>query len=225
MDRKLAIIAGLTVLLLQLSVTAYAGLVKVDNMLPGSTASLEVKDKDGGILFKGDMVDVNRDGKVEFGLEKQAQIKDIVIWKINSDQQHVHYDGKVSSLPLPSLEPFALPTFGALSPSIPLFATVDIEAFLAGGNPFSVGQTITITNGLTPLSSAFSFKDFSSVPFPSPGPFDLSVIPTLPPFTGTARVSSFDSFDPIPEPSTWLLFGSGTAVVLWRRRQVRAYPF
>jgi hypothetical protein len=218
MKPQLFLIGGLALLFLQVAPTAYPGLIKVDNMQQGSTASLEVKDKDGGIIFKGDMVDINQDGKVEFGVQNQGQIKDILVWKKNSDLQQVHYDGKLSSLPLPSLEPFALPTFGAVNPSVALFTTVDVEAFLNAPNPFIAGQTIAITNGITPLSSALSFKDFSGVPFPTPGPFDLSIIPGLPNFTGTARVStSFDTFEPIPEPSTWLLLGSGVAGVIWWR--------
>lgn len=207
-------------LTLLIAIPAFGGTVKVTGMLAGSTATLELKDADGATLLKQDMADANGDGMVEFGFIGQDKVKDVLVWKTNTDSVRIHYDAKITLGSLPGLEPFFLPTFAALDPSIDLFTIIDVNALLASVNPFTPGEIIPITNGSTPLSSAVTFKDATGFDFPStPDPFDLALIATFPDFTGDARVDSPDQF--VPEPSTMTIFsiaGLSLALATKRRR-------
>ena len=102
---------------------------------------------------------------------------------------------------LPSLEPFEIPNFRLPNPGT-LTSTIDLNAFLAAGNPFTVGQTFSVINGTTPLTDAIVFTDeFGN------------------PFTGIATVDPFYRVDPIPEPTAILLLGTGLAGVAVKMRK------
>jgi hypothetical protein len=106
----------------------------------------------------------------------------------------------------------ALPTFAVTDTSLNVVALVDVPDLVAGGNPFTLGETLTVVNGATSLSSAILFLDDSSL---SPG-IDLStlnaladpgVLSGLPLYTGSVVVDFPVGI--VPEPATWALMLMG----------------
>jgi len=161
---------------------------------------------DGKIDDKDDTTskfDENNDGKVEFGLGSLDEEKKIGIVRVIkiSDGGTVDGEGKLNENgnTLASLEPFEFPSFSA---SIVLVTVLDAVAFLQTTNPFTVDQLLNVMNGTIAESSAVIFKDGSSIP--DLANFSSDLIASLPNYTGEAKVTSFDSVEPVPEPATWL---------------------
>jgi PEP-CTERM motif len=129
-----------------------------------------------------------------------------------------------------ALDAFAghqLPTFAVTDTSLNVVAVVDVSDLVAGGTPFTPGETLTVVNGATPASSAILFLDDASL---SPG-IDLStlnaladpaVLDGLPLYTGTVVVDFPIAI--VPEPATWamMLVGFAGLGALLRRRRIAA---
>ncbi len=121
-----------------------------------------------------------------------------------------------TGMTLASLEPFVIPTFA--EHGVPLVAVVDIAALLKQGDPFTTGETITVSDGATLATSSIIFKDGSTLG-PAPDLTD-ALIASLPSYSGSADVYGFDSIAAVPEPATWamLTFGfAGLGLVVRRR--------
>lgn len=99
---------------------------------------------------------------------------------------------------LPGLEPFTVATFlpmpVALPPADPT-VEVDLNALLASGLTFNIGDTFNVNNGAV-----------SGVPQV-----------TIPGFTGNAIVAEYDTFAVLPEPTSMAAIGS--MMLLARRRR------
>jgi len=197
---RVIIIASITLLT---PVLAFAGELKVRDVLPGSTVNITIIFNDG-TQMKDDGRDGDMNKEVIFGIPNQDKVKQVLVTKITSDRKEITYEVKikVGEITLASLEPFDVPTFAAIDPDIPLFTSIDLTAFLAQANPFTTGQVFSVTQGFTPFSSAIFFTDAANNPF-----------------TGTVEVHPLDSFQPVPEPATLILLGTGIAGVTMKMRK------
>jgi len=161
--------------------------------------------------------DINKDGKVEIGLGSlEAEKKIGSVWVLKyGDGKQIYYELKLddSGKTLASLEPFVFPTFTSATP---LVASIDIVALLATDNPFTVGQSFTVTNGVFADSLAVIFKDGSSlVDFPE---FSRDLVTSLPDYTGLVNVYSTDKVVPVPLPDTFWLLSTGLICLFGVRR-------
>ncbi len=104
--------------------------------------------------------------------------------------------------------------YPAFSAPTTVVAVVDVAGYNSGPNPLTLGEMLTVTDGTIPETTTVTFKDGSSL---SPDPTTIlttSIIDSLPSYTGTVTVDSFDTFTAVPEPSGLLLLGVGIASVL-----------
>jgi hypothetical protein len=150
------------------------------------------------------------DGIVTFFLDPQTNIVSLESTRTLANGRKAHTEIHAdSSIPLSSLEPFEIPNFSVPGSTIDLTYTIELNAFLAAGNPFTVGQTFSVINGVTSLTDAIVFTDqFGNL------------------FNGSATVEPFDQFGTVPEPTTILLFGTGLAgltVKMRKRFQTRKH--
>ena len=88
-------------------------------------------------------------------------------------------------------EPFQTDTFLPVGADIPVVASINVQPYLAAGNPFASCGSFAVTNGTTPLSANIVFKDGSSL---SPNLetraiqlLDPAVLNSLPNVTGYLR--------------------------------------
>jgi len=151
-------------------------------------------------------------------LEFEKKIGTVWICKaIGSERTYrdLKLDGEGNSLG--SLEPFQFPSFVA---NIPIVVSIDMVAFLQAGNPFVVGQVLDVVDGAINGSPAIIVKDGSSLP--DVPDFSRDLVASLPNFTGTVTVDSFDAAA-VPEPSSFGTAGTAVLAALglwtWRRRR------
>lgn len=210
---------------------AIAGLVRV-HCDPGTSVGIAWTDDEKGIQGAG-ASDTNGDGVVEFGIPRQDHVKYGVSISKVSDGRVISYrlDLNVGGVTVASLEPFATPTFGAVATESALVAVIDIAGFLQEGNPFTVGQVLTVTNGAIPQTDKITFKDVTGVTFSPEDLLNPSFLSGLPNFSGQAAVKPFDTYTEhgVPTVSEWglivltlLLLTAGTILVARRRRPVAA---
>jgi hypothetical protein len=105
-----------------------------------------------------------------------------------------------------------LPLFGATDSALSVLAIIDVSALFAAGNPFTLGETLTVVNGSSALSNAVQFLDAATLGSVIDATAvtaiaDPAVLAGLPLFTGTVVVD-FPA-DVVPEPSTLLLLSVG----------------
>ncbi len=202
---RLSMVLSIPLLVGTLSRTAHAGFLKVTDAEPGTTATIQVFTDDVPSTMTGI---ITKDGNFTFGLGSLAEeekIKEVRVTKTPKGQQFPQTGG-VTITPgkttLASLEPFSFPGFAA---DVSLVASIDIIAFLSHANPFTLGQSLDVTNGTIPQTASIVFAENSN------------------PFTGTVTVSSFDGFS-VPEPGSLTLLGIGTLglIVFWRHRTLTA---
>lgn len=142
------------------------------------------------------------DGFVTITVPNQEKVLHIFIDKVNQDGRRDRAKYVFPNSPLPALEPFRVPEFAALDPGIVLTSDINVNAFLATANPFTVGQTFSVVHGMSTLSDAIIFTDeFGN------------------PFNGIVIVEPFVEFVPVPEPTTLVLFATGLAGVAIKMRK------
>ena len=166
---------------------------------PLSDVTVEVVFFDGSTFTFGSL---GIGGQVEVTIPRQEDVTESIL-----DITHPNGDRFISELiitipnSLPSLEPFEIPNFNVPNSGIILTSTIDANAFLAAGNPFTVGQTFSVINGISPFTDAIVFRD---------------QVGNL--FSGTVTVDSFYTVEPVPEPATMFLLGAGLAGVAIKTR-------
>jgi hypothetical protein len=195
------------------STALYAGLLKV-KCDPGTKVDILIFTSTGSVI-KDSATDKNNDGEIEFGIPVQNTVKEVKVIKI-SDGRLISYRIKINAggTTLVSLEPFSVPGFEALNISDKILACIDIAAFLSQGNPFTLNQVFTITNGAAPQTTAIAFKDVSAYPDSTLIQLlDSAFISNLANYTGNAKVLEVDNFllpaNQIPTLSEWglIIFG------------------
>ena len=218
---------GLTVALgLQIGVphSAYAGKVTLD-VSPGTTASIAWGQfaEQGGDGASRTGTDPGNTGKITIvvadgSLAEEKKLGTVwVTKKINGEPQHYEIKLDASGNTLASLEPFDIPSFVAVTS---LFVSINMVDLLSNSNPFTIGQSVSVTNGIIAESSAIVFKDASSLL--TNVLFSRDLVDSLPNFTGTASVFSFDRAAPVPEPSTLPLVGLSVLAILGCRRKTKS---
>ena len=194
---------------------AQAGLITVTVDI-GSEASITFFNPTDNRNVTVSRRDVNRDGKITFGLgtlEREKKIDTVYVCK-ESDGEKTYGELKLDANgnTLASLEPFNFPSFTGQTT---LVASIDMAAFLAGGNPFTIGQVLTVNDGIGE-SSTIIFKDGSSLP-DNPD-WSRALVASLPNFTGSVTVFSFDHAAATPEQSsTLILLGMGVLGLVMAR--------
>jgi hypothetical protein len=204
---------------------SFAGLVRV-TCDAGTT--VHIAWHEGDVQHSENAADANGDGIVEFAIPNQDEVEFVTIGKMSDGRFIIyHIDLNAGGVTLASLEPFETPSFGAVALESDLVAIIDMAGFLDEGNPFTVGQTLIVTDGTIPETTTITFKDLTDVSYEFPDLVDPVFLDNLPNFTGDAEVKPFDSFEshPIPTVSEWglvvmtlLLLAAGTVVWGWRRR-------
>jgi hypothetical protein len=198
-----------------------AGLLKVEDASP--SASVKIKYKNVGGDTATQQKTPNQNGLAQFSLGSLDDEKKIAtVWVTKTPLgggDPITYEIRLdpSGRTLASLEPFDVPTFTSASTS--LVSVIDIETLLSQGNLFNVGQTLNITGGMIPQTSAITFKDGASLG--SDPDLTSSLIDSLPNYSGSATVLGFDQFL-VPEPSTLVLLGIGVLGPLLGARLKRA---
>ncbi|HEX2268173.1 MAG TPA: PEP-CTERM sorting domain-containing protein [Pyrinomonadaceae bacterium] len=200
--RVLTTTVCLVVFVICTSVSAYAGTFIIE-VPRDSNVTLTVFFSDG---TRRDFAVLGTRGPVRFDVPNQENVNRWLLQIVALDGPAFASLGNLT-VPnsLPALEPFAIPTFSAANPEIVLASNVDVNAFVAAANPFSVGQTFSVVNGMTSLTSAIVFNDQRGNPF-----------------TGTVTVEPFYRVEPIPEPATMLLLGTGIAGMIIKIRKRRS---
>ncbi len=201
--------------------------------LPARAGTLIINaDPNSKVLVYGDtdgdgtrnfLISQNTDNRgklvVELGsLDREKMIGTVWICKaIGSERTYRELKLDAEANSLGSLEPFQFPSFVA---SIPIVVSIDMVAFLQAGNPFVVGQVLDVFNGAVAGSPAIIVKDASSLP--DDPDFSRDLVASLPNFTGTVTVDSFDAAA-VPEPSSFETAGTVLLAALglwtWRRRR------
>jgi hypothetical protein len=110
-----------------------------------------------------------------------------------------------------------LPLFGGTDSALSVLAIIDVPALFAAGNPFTLGETVTVVNGSSALSNAVQFLDAATLGSVIDATAvtaiaDPAVLAGLPPLTGTAVVD-FPAHV-VPEPSTLLLLSVAIAGII-----------
>ncbi len=115
-------------------------------------------------------------------------------------------------MPLSALEPSLIPTFARLDQAVPVVAQIALKQLIDDGgaqNLFSVGDVLSVVNGAIGRTSSIVFRDGTSM---SADPFlrtaqllDLSLLNSLPRYTGDVFVGTLDRLDPLTEPATLML--------------------
>jgi hypothetical protein len=196
---------------------ALAGTINISGADPGSVVGIGVKYNNGGKLVTGETADAN--GNVSFFIPDQDNIKiDVICADVQGETRYVENSFAAA---VTTLEPFSIPSFLGIGAGSTLVAVVDIVAFLAAGNPFTLNQTIDISNGMTPLTSAIVFRSGSGLPAGSEidSLLEESIVASLPLFNGSAVVGPADVHAAaVPEPSyAWVALV--IAAVLAKRKQ------
>jgi hypothetical protein len=199
-----------------------AGFLRVAGADPGTEVSVQpydAKDKRVGPKLTGK---ANAKGEVDFGLgtiKMEEMINTVwIIKSVGGKSEAGEIKITPGTLNLASLEPFQTPSFAA---STSVVAVVDVVSLLSQPNPFTLGESLTVTNGTISQTTAVTFKEDSNL---SLGDIlTPSQVASLPSFTGSVTVDSFDQFTrPVPEPASLTLLSLGTLGLLgyaWRRRK------
>ncbi|MGD9765219.1 MAG: hypothetical protein AB7V27_16065 [Candidatus Binatia bacterium] len=186
---------------------------KVDK---GSTASVAVTTASGTTTTT--VTDTNGDGNVTVTIANQGNVCKTVACKVvNGDQVCVTHTYQCVIAPLPTIEPFDLPTFGPLNPpDRRLITVIEVNAFLAEGVSFAEGQTVGVVNGAVTETPTIMFKDGTGVVSGDLAQAarelsDPAFVAALPDFTGTVLVLAPDEFRFVrPAP----VFDAVTLIVL-----------
>jgi hypothetical protein len=205
---------------------AGAGIVEITGMKKGSQAAVNTYDQNNKLLSSTTINDTNNDGKVAVEVPQQDKTRRIVTIKLDVNSKRVVENGRLKTTTMLPLEPFQLPSFLPIDPALALQATFDVNAFLAQPVAFTPGQIIPVSNGVIAQTPFITFQDPSGLTLPPVEPFDVTMLDTLPGYTGNVLVGSPTLFAPIPEPSTFALLGAGLLglmlAVRWRDGIVNA---
>jgi len=221
--------------------TTIAGNVVVQNADLNSTVRVFAEDANGDTIDTQAATVKDATKPVEFGLSPEVQKKTTSVFVCKDNQGRriwfrLRFTTGMTTLAL--AEPFQVPTFADAASAAALVADVNVSALSSVtpfvGAPFTVGQSVPVTNGSIPQTSAITFKNGSSLGSP-PGDLnqlrDPNAFAALPNFSGTAQVVSYDDFlmpGGIPTLSEWglltlvvLMLLSGVYLVVRRRHAVR----
>ena len=113
---------------------------------------------------------------------------------------------------------FELPLFGGTNPALSVLAVVDVPALFASGDPFTLGETLSVVNGSSALSNAIQFFDATSLGSAIDtnavtALADPAVLAGLPLLTGTVVVDFPAAVAPEPRPLLLLPLGVAAIIV------------
>lgn len=207
MNRKLSIVILGLLAALWIPSQTIGGLLRV-SCDPGTSVTVVWIDDETGV-HTDHATDVNGDGIVEFGIPRQDHIMVGVSIGKTSDGRTIVYtiDLNVGGVTLASLEPFDVPTFAAVNPDVDLIAVIDIAGFLAEGNPFSIGNILTVTGGSIPETDRITFKDGTGQAVDPVDVLNPDFLDSLPEFSGSAEVMPFDTFCELPSAADEMSWG------------------
>jgi hypothetical protein len=219
MNHTLGGLAALPVLFFFTTI-AQAGvvIVRTGNNLepPAPCAGIAATDADGNIWSAGDC-DNDGDGLIIFHVPQAVQnsadgctvVKRVENYlrcgqclqmTLESEGPYTdrHKFNAADGFTLAMAEPFQTDTFLPVDPTAQVVASINVQPYLAAGNPFASCGTFAVSNGTTPLSPNVLFKDGSSLSSNLETRaiqlLDPAVFNALPNLTGTLRACDETQF-------------------------------